>query len=232
MLGTLATGPGLPPSGLPTTPTPRTSSSGCLTPARRCGSAIPSAPTGSGGRGVTQSQGRCATTTVPSWAGAWRPPATAPISGKLRGPTPSCTAMARSPSAPGHPIRVPEHTPPLPSSPLTNSEFPFPESGVQPEGIDVVSGGLALHDNPDAQLSWADVLSLARNPFSEIYDVEATGEGTPVTPDQQTHSAYSFGALFCEVHVDPDLGKARVTRFTAAVGCGRIINPMTARIRC
>ena len=50
--------------------------------------------------------------------------------------------------------------------------------GAEPEGIDVVAGGLALHDNPNVRLGWADVLGLAWNPFSEVYDVEAIGDAT------------------------------------------------------
>lgn len=37
-----------------------------------------------------------------------------------------------------------------------------------------------------------------------------------------------FAAKFAEVEVDPDLGLVRVTRFTAAVDGGRILNPKTA----
>lgn len=38
----------------------------------------------------------------------------------------------------------------------------------------------------------------------------------------------SFGAQFCEVKIDPDLGAVRVTRFVGAFGAGRIINRKTA----
>ncbi|MGL4555382.1 MAG: xanthine dehydrogenase family protein molybdopterin-binding subunit [Gemmataceae bacterium] len=39
----------------------------------------------------------------------------------------------------------------------------------------------------------------------------------------------SYGAQFCEVRVDPDLGEVRVTRFVGAYDCGKILNPKTAR---
>ena len=39
----------------------------------------------------------------------------------------------------------------------------------------------------------------------------------------------SFGAQFCEVRVDPDLGTVRVARWVAAFATGRIINPKMAR---
>ena len=43
------------------------------------------------------------------------------------------------------------------------------------------------------------------------------------------HSMHSFGAHFCEVHVDPDLGTVRVTRWESVHAAGRILNAKTAR---
>ena len=40
---------------------------------------------------------------------------------------------------------------------------------------------------------------------------------------------YSFGAHFAEVQVNPSSGETRVTRYVAAFGAGRILNPQTAR---
>ena len=49
-------------------------------------------------------------------------------------------------------------------------------------------------------------------------------------PDPQPRvSAYAHGAIFAEVHVDPDLGAVRVQRISAAYACGRILNPLLAR---
>jgi xanthine dehydrogenase YagR molybdenum-binding subunit len=49
-------------------------------------------------------------------------------------------------------------------------------------------------------------------------------------PDKQARfSAYGYGAVFCEVRVDPELGEVRVTRVTAAYASGRVINPLLAR---
>jgi xanthine dehydrogenase YagR molybdenum-binding subunit len=39
----------------------------------------------------------------------------------------------------------------------------------------------------------------------------------------------SFGAHFCEVEVDEEIGRAAVTRWVAVVDCGRILNPKLAR---
>ena len=103
-----------------------------------------------------------------------------------------------------------------------------PMKGMSPDSVDVKEGGLVAKAS-NTKLSWQEVLNLVKNDFVEIYDIEAVGDATPVPPDEQKASVYSFGAVFCEVHVDPDLGKVRVTRMTGVFACGRIINPLTAR---
>jgi xanthine dehydrogenase YagR molybdenum-binding subunit len=40
---------------------------------------------------------------------------------------------------------------------------------------------------------------------------------------------HSFGAVFVEVRVDPDLGTIRVSKVVGAYGVGRVMNPKTAR---
>ncbi len=45
----------------------------------------------------------------------------------------------------------------------------------------------------------------------------------------EKYASYSFGAQFAEVHVDPLLRTVRVARMVGVFGCGRIINPRTAR---
>ena len=42
-------------------------------------------------------------------------------------------------------------------------------------------------------------------------------------------SFYSFGAVFAEVRVDPDLGTVEVSRMVGVFDAGRVINPKTAR---
>lgn len=45
-------------------------------------------------------------------------------------------------------------------------------------------------------------------------------------------SMHSFGGVFVEVTVDPDLAQTRVRRIVGAYGAGRIINPKTSRSQC
>ncbi len=81
---------------------------------------------------------------------------------------------------------------------------------------DVVSG-------PDGRVSTAELL--ARD---NVEQVEATAEAKP--GDAKKHfSIHSFGAQFCEVRVDPDLGEIRVSRWVGAFDCGRVMNAKTAR---
>lgn len=61
--------------------------------------------------------------------------------------------------------------------------------------------------------------------------VEATVANDP--GDESTrYSMHSFGALFAEVSVDPDLGLVRVPRIVGAYGIGRVVNPKTAHSQC
>jgi xanthine dehydrogenase YagR molybdenum-binding subunit len=81
--------------------------------------------------------------------------------------------------------------------------------------------------------------ALARGGGSDLIDairrigqpVEASAD---VKPDDASErfSMHSFGAVFVEVAVDPDLGETRVRRIVGAYGAGLIINPKTARSQC
>ena len=53
--------------------------------------------------------------------------------------------------------------------------------------------------------------------------------GAPVDLGSPEYPARTFGAIFIEVGVDPDLGLLRLRRATGVYSAGRIINPMTAR---
>ena len=84
---------------------------------------------------------------------------------------------------------------------------------------------------------------LAEQPITEATDLpgllrraglpELRAEaGSSPHPGPATHSTYSFGAVFAEVRVDPDLGTVRVARLVGAYDAGRIINPRLARSQC
>ncbi|KRD18062.1 aldehyde oxidase [Mycobacterium sp. Root265] len=51
---------------------------------------------------------------------------------------------------------------------------------------------------------------------------------TSAGPDETGPLSQSFGAHFCEVEVDEEIGRASVTRWTAVMDCGRVLNPKLA----
>jgi xanthine dehydrogenase YagR molybdenum-binding subunit len=61
--------------------------------------------------------------------------------------------------------------------------------------------------------------------------VEASADVSP-GDEGKRFSMHSFGAVFVEVTVDPDLGETRVRRIVGAYGAGRIVNPKTTRSQC
>jgi xanthine dehydrogenase YagR molybdenum-binding subunit len=58
--------------------------------------------------------------------------------------------------------------------------------------------------------------------------IEARADAKP-GDEQEQYSMHSFGAVFAEVRVDPDLGQVRVAHLVGAYGVGRILNQKTAR---
>ena len=61
--------------------------------------------------------------------------------------------------------------------------------------------------------------------------LEAEGSAEP-GDEQKQYSTYSFGAVFAEVHIDPDFGTVHVSRVLGAYDAGRIINPRLAHSQC
>ncbi len=72
----------------------------------------------------------------------------------------------------------------------------------------------------------ADILKLAG-----LDKLEAEGSAEPGDTQKQ-YSTYSFGAVFVEVHIDPDFGTVRVPRILGAYDAGRVINPRLAHSQC
>ncbi len=59
--------------------------------------------------------------------------------------------------------------------------------------------------------------------------VEAHVDTTDEVQAQEKLARHAFGAQFCEVRVDAATGEVRVSRMLGVFGCGRILNPLTAR---
>ncbi|AMJ64892.1 xanthine dehydrogenase family protein molybdopterin-binding subunit [Hymenobacter sp. PAMC 26628] len=106
--------------------------------------------------------------------------------------------------------------------------------------VEAKMGRLQLKANPSKGEGFADVMKRA-----DLSDIEGNGQGRygsgyedaqaaanadPTKKDEVGHhSMHSFGAHFCEVKVDPELGTVRVTRWVSVHAAGRILNAKTAR---
>jgi xanthine dehydrogenase YagR molybdenum-binding subunit len=93
-----------------------------------------------------------------------------------------------------------------------------------------------LHARQPDQVSVADGVMRAGNYSESLAELvarvapqglEAAADAAPDA--KPAHSFFGFGAVFAEVHVDPDLGAVRVARLTGAYATGRILNPLLAR---
>jgi xanthine dehydrogenase YagR molybdenum-binding subunit len=82
--------------------------------------------------------------------------------------------------------------------------------------------------------TWGSALVVAAGEFrTKFGGSPADGDEVSGDVDQaaknEDHAAYAFGAQFAEVRVNADTGELRVPRLYGVFGCGRIVNPRTAR---
>jgi xanthine dehydrogenase YagR molybdenum-binding subunit len=96
-----------------------------------------------------------------------------------------------------------------------------PLSGLSPDGVTVEGGWLIDRQRPDRREPMVTVI--ARHGSAAI---EATSDEKP-GDEQKQYSMHSFGAVFVEVHVDPDLGTIRVPRVVGVYGVGKLMNKKT-----
>jgi xanthine dehydrogenase YagR molybdenum-binding subunit len=93
--------------------------------------------------------------------------------------------------------------------------------------IDLVDGQLVLRSAP-RQTELVDDL-LHRHGHGPNRPFEVEDRYAPPARGTHSRSMYGFGAQFCEVRVDEDLGLVRVERMLGVFGVGRVLNPTTAR---
>ena len=106
---------------------------------------------------------------------------------------------------------------------LAVNDVGSPVHGLDAANVDIKDGRI---------ISTAD--STVEEPISALV---ARQGGAPIettlmtSPDQErnTYSTHSFGAVFTEVHVDPDFGMVRVARVVGVYGVGKRLNAKTAR---
>ena len=95
-------------------------------------------------------------------------------------------------------------------------------TGLTPEEVGGLYGGLSKLDEPERYESYASILTRAGR---DEVSVEASASQPA---EMQQWSMHSFGAMFCEVRVNAITGEPRVSRFLGSFDCGRILNAKTA----
>jgi len=99
--------------------------------------------------------------------------------------------------------------------------------GAEADAIELIDGWLTLPGaSPQPEL--IDDL-LHRHGYGPNRPFEVEGRYAPPAPRANSRSIHGFGAQFCEVRVDEDLGLVRVERMLGIFGVGRVLNPKTAR---
>lgn len=97
-----------------------------------------------------------------------------------------------------------------------------PLFGLTADAVDVRDGRLFSVADPTKGETYASLIARQKLPHIEVTT------GSKPGPEQDQYAMHSFGAVFAEVHVDPDLGEIRVARVVGAYGVGNILNAKTA----
>jgi xanthine dehydrogenase YagR molybdenum-binding subunit len=106
---------------------------------------------------------------------------------------------------------------------LAISDVESPLHGARESAVQVSEGRLGLASDPSRGESYASIVARNGRQPLEVMLAERPGAET------EQYSMHSFGAVFAEVHVDPDLAIVRVPRIVTAHAVGRILNAKTAR---
>jgi xanthine dehydrogenase YagR molybdenum-binding subunit len=110
----------------------------------------------------------------------------------------------------------------------------MPENPPSVGSMTAASTGSAVHDASVALKQKLNAMTRRGESYPDAIR-RAGGQPVEVTvtskagADLQEYSTHSFGAVFTEVRVDPELGFVRVPRVVTAHGVGVIINEKTAR---
>jgi xanthine dehydrogenase YagR molybdenum-binding subunit len=96
-----------------------------------------------------------------------------------------------------------------------------PLHGLNANDVDSKDGWLFATSDPGRREAMSAVLARAGGQA-------ITGEASADPGDEKKrYTMQAFGAVFVEVHVDPDLGTVRVPRIVSAYGIGRVLNRKT-----
>jgi len=98
-----------------------------------------------------------------------------------------------------------------------------PLSGQARTDIVIADGRMSSTKDTSRSVSFTDLLANTGNQTLEAEGSAKAGDA------YQKLAFFSFGAVFAEVRVDPDLGEVRVTRVVGVYDVGKILNPLLAR---
>jgi xanthine dehydrogenase YagR molybdenum-binding subunit len=101
-----------------------------------------------------------------------------------------------------------------------------PVFGAALEGVEWIGGSVRRLGDASAGQPYRDILAGSGQP------IEAHASNSRDPEAAQRYSMHSFGAVFAEVAIDPDVGTIRVRRALGAYGAGRIVNPLLASSQC
>jgi xanthine dehydrogenase YagR molybdenum-binding subunit len=105
---------------------------------------------------------------------------------------------------------------------LAVADATSPVHGSPSSAVTIDDGWMIVRDNPSRRETLAAFAARHRQPL------EASAEAKPGDAKER-YALHSFGAVFAEVRVDPELGVIRVPRVVAAYDIGRPLNLKTAR---
>jgi len=113
----------------------------------------------------------------------------------------------------------------------------YPENPISAGSMTAASTGPAVHAAALALGQRIEALGGRASDVQGCRALVAQNGGRPIEArasvkpgdEVRRYSMHSFGAVFAEVRVDPDLGDIRVARIVAAYGAGQILNAKTAR---
>lgn len=96
-----------------------------------------------------------------------------------------------------------------------------PLAGLAPEAVLAEDGWLIDRQRPERREAMVTIIARHGGAAIEAHSDEQPGE------ERRQYAMHSFGAVFVEVHVDPDLGTIRVPRVVGVYGVGRLMNQKT-----
>lgn len=98
-----------------------------------------------------------------------------------------------------------------------------PLHGANPDDAELKDGKLFLKQSPNKSEKYQDFVKRHTG-----QPIEAIAQAKP-TIDDKKYSCHSFGAVFAEVGVQPEIGMTRVRRIVAVFDVGKIINQKLAQ---